>query len=93
MLKNIIKIGLLLLLATAIHAQCDFTHFRWDCEEAVPTKPKQYMRSLVYCGNSYVYVSKNEYDIIARAQRDNIQMVLKANGEYIDSPCLAAERL
>ncbi|WP_133130911.1 hypothetical protein [Legionella yabuuchiae] len=90
-MKGIILVLALFPIETAF-ASCDITRFRWECDIPVQVKPKSGAHSLVYCGNIPLYVTKPQYELIARYQRANINMILTVNGEYIDAPCIPAGR-
>lgn len=74
--------------STSLYAYCDITRFRWDCDLTAQSKPTHAARSLVYCGNMPVYLTPEQYQILSRYHRRNINMVMKIDGEYVDAPCI-----
>ncbi|CDZ77963.1 hypothetical protein BN59_02259 [Legionella massiliensis] len=91
-MKKITIAAVLLFLPLTTFAYCDLTTFRWGCD--IPIKPKSSSgaHSLVYCGSSYGYITQAQYEILSRYHQRSVNMVLKINGEYIDSPCVPDER-
>lgn len=82
----------LMLSSAQVLANCQLSSYRGPCELPVKEKPVAYNRSLVYCGNTPMYVNQAEYDLLVRYQRVNTNMILTLNGEYITSPCIPAGR-
>jgi hypothetical protein len=81
----------LILSSTFVHAGCDPSRFRWGCNMYVDVVDKKYDNNLVYCGNTRLYVSRNQFAMLERYQRAGIHMHLMVNDVFFDGPCLPAK--
>ena len=82
----------LLALPLVSFANCDLTHFHWDCDIPLKIRPQAHTSALVYCGNTYGYVTQAQYEEMMRYQRADVNMILTINGEYVTSPCIPNRR-
>lgn len=89
-----ILILLLALTSTSSFAftNCDLTSYRWTCELPTHLKPTKSAHSLVYCGRTHSFITKAQYDQLARYHRANVNMSIAVNDEYADGQCLPAGR-
>ncbi|MBA2711653.1 MAG: hypothetical protein H0U57_13830 [Tatlockia sp.] len=92
MKKIILALTLVFFSVSLAFANCDLTRFRWECDLPIKPKPSRAAHALVYCGNSYGYLTQQQYNILSRYHRRSVNMVLKINDEYIDSPCVPDKR-
>ena len=73
----------------AANAVCDPTRFSHNCQ--IPFISKHDPRlSRVYCGDRLGHITREQYEILRRYQRADVNMILTINGEYVDSPCIPA---
>ena len=92
MKKSSIAVVLLILPLNIALAYCDLSRFRWECDIPLRVTPSRAAHSLVYCGSSYGYITQAQFDTLSLYYRRSVNMVLKINGEYVDSPCFPAHR-
>lgn len=90
------KIGLMVLLmglyAPSAMALCSFCTRCTDCIMPIQPAPSWPAHSLVYCGNNYGYLTHAQYDRLSHYRRLDKHFILMINGEYVDSPCIPADR-
>lgn len=70
-----------------LYANCDPTRFADHCEMPFITQHNPQL-ARVYCGDRLGHITRQQYEILRRYQRANVNMILTLNGEYIDSPCI-----
>jgi hypothetical protein len=81
----------LMLFAANAFAGCDPTLFRWGCSLKSQVVPKKTQDVLIYCGDTRLYVSQNQFHMIKRYQRAGITMSLLVDDIFYDGPCLPAK--
>lgn len=82
---------LLMVSTNLVAANCDLTEFSWDCEIPVGLKEQPGKSSIFFCGNSYGYLTHHQMDVLSRYRRASVNMVMKINGQYVDSQCVPAK--
>ena len=87
----LVAMGLIAWVTPAL-ANCDLTRFRWGCDLLADITAKPYVSSLVYCLNTPLFVSQEQYDLLLRYQRANVNMNVLLNGEFVEGPCLPGRR-
>ena len=89
-MEKIIALFMAGLLPTTIYAGCDLTKFRWGCSAHPKIKNVHRGDALIYCGNTRLYVSKEQFNLIRHYQSAGVHMSIKVNDVYYDGPCVAA---
>lgn len=82
---------ILLFSSSLFAANCDLSDFSWDCDIPVGLKEKPGKSSIFYCGHSYGYLTHHQMDVLSRYDRASVNMVMKINGQYVDTPCVPAK--
>lgn len=86
-MKSIIMGFLLVFAYSAWADNCNLYEFKWECRMPVHHEKTNNFKHISYCGDSWVYLSTHQRAILNAYRRANVNMVLKVNGEYVDSPC------
>lgn len=73
-------------------ANCDLSRFKWDCDLPMKVKPSRTDQSLVYCNDLRGYITPAQFQILNQYYHRDVNMVLRVNGEYIESPCIPIRR-
>lgn len=76
------------LISGSLQATCDLTQFRWGCAFKAHRTLKESTPRLVYCGNTAMYLSTEDYLRLIHNRKAHIQMNLNVNGEHVESPCI-----
>lgn len=89
-MKKLLISLLLILGLEPCYAHCNLRELGEICVLPAHLRPSGAASSLVYCGNLPLYVTKAQYKLVADYQRASVELALKVNGEYLVSPCIAA---
>ena len=74
------------------YAECNLNSFRWECDVIAKHKPNWRAHTLVYCGNTQVFLTREQYDLVRRYQEADVNMVLNIKGRYVTGPCIVYNR-
>jgi len=88
---NIISKAIILLsISLQANAYCDLSKFRWGCTIYPKVHQKTKNSDLIYCGNTRLYVTHEQFKMISHYQRAGVMMHLKIDDVFFDGPCVAA---
>lgn len=86
-MKRLLLLITLTLPLTSFADNCNLRAFKWECDMPVKITASKAYSNITYCGNTYVYLNKQQRNILNEYRRANINVVLKVNDQYIDDPC------
>lgn len=73
---------------TSLANNCDITKFRWECDLILHQQISNHSSThLIHCGNTRVYITNVQQQLLNRFLNANINMILKIDNQYGDSPC------
>ena len=81
------KTIILLTISCQVNASCDLSQFRWDCTIYPKVHLKNKNSDLIYCGDTRLYVTHEQFKLISHYQRAGVMMHLKIDDVFFDGPC------